>query len=269
MDMLLGDYAMRTPTETLMAKTRNGASNDLARLKGARFVYASEAEEGRRLAESLIKDVTGGDKVTARFLYAEHFEFRPTSKLWLATNHRPIIKGTDDAIWARIRLIPFGVSIPEAERIPLRQLLARFDDELPGILNWAIQGCLEWQRSGLGAPEPIRQATESYRSEMDVLGQFLREQVVIDRRTLTFSSDLYRDYMIWCEESGERPISQRAFGQALTERGFERGKKDHLVAYLGIRLRRESDRDSEMTDTAMHDAKGSHATLATSGGARS
>src|SRR5262249_40147816 len=128
----LGDYTLRTPTETLLAKRDGSIPNDVARLKGARFVTASESEEGKRLSEAFIKDVTGGDVISARFMRAEFFEFKPECKLWLATNHKPVIRGTDKAIWDRIRLIPFEIRIPEGEQD--KQLLAKLQDELPGIL---------------------------------------------------------------------------------------------------------------------------------------
>ena len=131
---MMGDYAQRTPTETLLAKKENAIPNDIARLRGARFVYASETEDGKRLAESAIKDLTGGDTVSARFMRGEWFDFKPTFKLWVATNHKPVVRGTDSAIWDRIRLIPFTVTIPEDERD--KHLPARLLAELPGILAW-------------------------------------------------------------------------------------------------------------------------------------
>src|SRR5262249_54371075 len=151
--------------------------NDVARLKGARFVSAIEAEDGRRLAEALIKQMTGGDTMTARFLYGEFFEFLPEFKIFLAVNHKPLIRNTDHAIWRRIRLVPFTVTIPEAERD--KDLPAKLRRELSGILAWAVQGCLDWQRAGLGMPEAVKAATAEYRAEMDVLDQFLAERCEI------------------------------------------------------------------------------------------
>ena len=136
----LGDYAMRTPTETLLVKRSGGVPNDVARLKGARFVTASETEEGRRLAESLVKDLTGQDTISARFMWAEWFDFKPTHALHLSTNHKPEIRGTDAAIWRRIRLIPWAVTIPPAEQD--RKLAEKLRDELPGVLAWIVRGCL-------------------------------------------------------------------------------------------------------------------------------
>lgn len=217
---LMGDYGLQTPTETLMVKKGDGVNNDIARLKGARFVSAVETEEGRRLAEVLVKQLTGGDIITARFLHAEFFEFRPTFKLWLAANHKPVIRGTDNAIWRRIRLIPFNVTIPEAERD--KELPEKLKTELPGILAWAVEGCVAWQVEGLDPPDEVRLATQGYREEMDVLAGFLAECCVVAEYRKAAASDLYAAYVKWCEANGERIQSQRAFGMRLTERGFVR-----------------------------------------------
>jgi putative DNA primase/helicase len=159
---LLKDYARQTATETLLVQRGDGPRNDLARLQGARFVYASEAEGGRRLAEALVKQLTGGDTLTARFLYGEHFEFQPMFKLWLAVNHKPVVQGTDHAIWRRIRLLPFIVTIPVAEQD--KRLAEKLQSELPGILRWAVEGCLAWQQEGLEPPLVVKRATGDYRA---------------------------------------------------------------------------------------------------------
>jgi putative DNA primase/helicase len=218
----LGDYAMRAPTEMLLAKHSSGIPNDVARLKGARFVSASETEEGRRLAESLVKDLTGQDTITARFMRAEWFDFRPTHKLWLSTNHKPEVRGTDTAIWRRIRLVPWAVTIPPKEQD--KKLPEKLRAELPGILAWIVQGCLEWQREGLRPPAEVRRATGKYRAEMDVLAAFIDEECVVSEHATASAKALYSAYRDWCEENGEKPESQRKFGGRLRERGFENGK---------------------------------------------
>jgi P4 family phage/plasmid primase-like protien len=231
----LGDYAMRTPTETLLAKRVGGVPNDVARLKGARFVAASETEEGRRLAESLVKDLTGQDTISARFMRAEWFDFKPTHKLWLSTNHKPEIRGTDNAIWRRIRLIPWSVTIPPAERdLKLSEKLCA---ELPGILAWIVQGCLAWRRDGLRAPDEVRQATSEYRAEMDLLAGFFEDCCVVHRNAEVGATDLYNTYKSWAETSGERIETQRKFGTRLAERGFTKEKIGGLVRWFGIGLR--------------------------------
>jgi putative DNA primase/helicase len=249
----LGDYAMRTPTETLLAKRSDGVPNDIARLKGARFVSASETEEGRRLAESRIKDLTGQDTISARFMRAEFFDFAPTHKLWLSTNHKPEIRGTDNAIWRRIRLVPWSVAIPPNEQD--KKLAAKLRDELPGVLAWVVRGCLEWRRVGLRDPEAVCRATVEYRAEMDVLGAFLSECCVLGDDQDVAAADLYRAYSEWCKDTGEAPVKQRRFGGQLTERGtFERyrGGKDGGHRWRGVDLltqwKSRISRDSDPSD---------------------
>jgi len=215
----VGDYGIRTPTETLLARREAGIGNDVAQLKGMRYVFASEADEGRRLDEAKVKDLTGGDTVSARFLYSEAFTFRPEFKLWLGTNHKPVVRGTDEAIWDRLKLIPFEVRIPEHEQD--KTLRDKLKAESPGLLAWAVQGCLSWQRDGLGAPRAVEAATAAYRTEQDVFGAFLDDACLLKPELTVTAKDLYSAYQRWCEESGEKPMSQKAIGQRLTERGLE------------------------------------------------
>jgi putative DNA primase/helicase len=233
----LGDYAMRTPTETLLVKRPGGVPNDVARLKGARFVTASETEEGRRLAESLVKDLTGQDTISARFMWAEWFDFKPTHALHLSTNHKPEIRGTDAAIWRRIRLIPWAVTIPPAEQD--RELPEKLRAELPGVLSWIVRGCLEWQRGGLQAPEEVRQATRAYRAEMDVLAAFLADCCARGDDETAFAGELWGAWKCWCEETGEQQGTQKRFGGRLAERGFlnHRDSKTGRKMWSGLSLR--------------------------------
>jgi putative DNA primase/helicase len=216
--VLLGDYAQQAETSTFLMDNRDGPRNDLAALKGARLITASEMRSGQRLDEALVKQLTGGDAVRARFLYSESFEFQPQFKLFLATNHKPIIRGTDHAIWRRIRFIPFMVTIPEAEQD--KRLPEKLFKELPGILRWAVEGCLAWQKHGLGVPEEVRSATEKYRNEMDVLGDFLADCCVLHPHGQAASKTLYETYENWCAQNGERPLSKNSLGMRLTERGL-------------------------------------------------
>ena len=229
---IMGDYAMRTPTETLLIKRNEGIPNDIARLKGARFVYASEAEQDKRLAESLIKDMAGGDKITARYLHKEWFEFYPEFKIWLGTNHKPIIQGTDHAIWDRIRLIPFTVRIPKDEQIPRTEMIEIFKKEIDGIFRWLVDGCLAWQTEGLGLPDKVAAATNSYRSEMDVLGSFFDDRCVFGENMTVSSKDLYKAYEEWVDENGEKAISKTMFGVKLNERNI-----DSYQGYKNISMR--------------------------------
>ncbi len=233
----LGDYAMRTPTETLLAKRPGGVPNDVARLKGARYVTASETEEGRRLAESLVKDLTGQDSISARFMWAEWFDFKPTHALHLSTNHKPEIRGTDAAIWRRIRLIPWAVTIPPAEQD--RKLPEKLRAELPGVLAWIVRGCSAWQREGLQAPEEVRQATKAYRAEMDVLAAFLADCCLRDEDETASASELWGAWKRWCEETGEQAGTQKRFGGRLAERGFlnHRDSRTGRKVWSGLALR--------------------------------
>jgi putative DNA primase/helicase len=232
---LMGDYALKMPTESFMSKVKGaGIPNDIARLPGARFVVAAETEEGRRLDEALVKDLTGGDTISARFLHQEFFDFRPTHKLWMYGNHKPDIRGTDEGIWRRINLIPFSVQIPAPERDP--QLLVKLLGELPGILTWAVQGCLSWQRDGLKPPREVVSATESYRAEMDVISTWLDECCISLATASTSARKLYENYTRWCSDNGETPVKQRRLGLALTERGFARHRWGSGFQYSGIGL---------------------------------
>jgi len=219
---ILGDYSQHTPIDTLTIKTKGAASNDVARLKGSRFVTAAESEKGNRLAENLIKQLTGDDTISARFLYQETFEFEAEHKIFLATNNKPIIAGNDHAIWRRIRLIPFQVTITEEEKD--RRLPEKLKAEYSGILNWAIKGCLEWQQNpdGLGIPAEVLQATKEYRNEMDSLNNFIKE-CCIERQDLNVpSKNMYHAYAKYCEENAEYQLKQASFGRKLKEKGFVR-----------------------------------------------
>jgi putative DNA primase/helicase len=214
---LLGDYGMQSSTETFMVKqSGSGIPNDLARLKGARLVSATESEEGRRLAESLVKQLTGGEPIAARFLHKEYFEFVPTFKIFFVSNHKPQIKGTDRGIWRRIRLIPFSTTIRDDEDD--KSLPDKLKSELPGILKWAVEGCLMWQREKLGAPKEVVDATAAYREEMDTMAHFLEDCCVIDSAAKVSTKDLYNSYKNWAEENGEHPLAKNKFIGRLKER---------------------------------------------------
>jgi putative DNA primase/helicase len=232
---LLRDYARQTPTETLLIQRGDGVRNDLARLQGARFVYASEAEGGRKLAEALIKQLTGGDTLTARYLYKEHFEFQPTFKIWLAVNHKPDVQGTDHAIWRRMRLLPFIVTIPAAEQD--KQLAEKLQGELPGILRWAVEGCLLWQQEGLEPPAVVKRATGDYRSEMDVITAFLNECCTLEAEHQVGVNVLYARYVGWCTQMGEQAVTKKVFGATLLERRFTQGRSASERYWQGIALR--------------------------------
>jgi len=232
---LWGDYGHKCPPELLMVKRGEAHPTERTVLFGVRFAPAIETSEGQRLNESLVKELTGGDTISARRMREDFWEFLPTHHLWLATNHKPIIKGTDLGIWSRMRLIPFSVTIPPQERD--KRLRGKLKTEWPGILAWAVQGCLDWQQNGLQEPSEVLQATSQYRDEMDVLEDFLAEYCVQKSDAQVKAQDIYAAYQGWAQKSGERAISKTGFGQRLEERGFRRGRGGHGVRlWLGIGL---------------------------------
>lgn len=241
MQVLLGDYARQADFSTFLLRQNETVRNDLARLAGVRFVSAVELEPGKRLSESVVKQVTGRDTVTARYLFQEYFEYKPKMKIFLACNHKPIIRGNDHAIWRRIRLIPFNVRIPDAEQD--KDLDRKLRAELPGILAWAVRGCLEWQKQGLGKPEAVKDATDEYRGEMDVLGGFFEDRCVIGDGLRAVSSELYKEYLGWAQDSGIRkPMSQTMFSLRLAERGLAKKRiTGGKVAWLGVGIRSDED----------------------------
>lgn len=230
---LAGEFHTAARIETIAVTRGGGIPNDVAALAGARIVTVSETPEGVRLNESLVKDLTGGDTITARFLRHEFFQFRPAFKLWIRGNHKPQIRGTDDGIWRRLMLIPFTVQIPPSEVDP--RLPEKLREELPGILRWAVDGCMDWQQGGLRSPAAVTDAVAAYRSEMDLLGEFIAECCVIAPEAKAKASDLYRTYREWAEENGHAPVSNTRFGLALAERGFQR-EKVGTIRWRGLGL---------------------------------
>lgn len=233
------DLGVRTERNLLMAKrAEGGATPGIADLWGKRCAIGSEIEEGRSLDEALIKDLTGGDRLRARHLHQANFEFDPMFKLWLAGNHKPLIRGTDRGVWRRMRLIPFLADIPEAEQD--RDLLTKLRAELPGILAWAVEGCMKWQEHGLGDCAAVERSTAEYRTEMDTLGQFLDECCTVAPEGKVSSVRLYLAYKEWAEASGLRVPSKQGFGRKLSERpGIDTAKLDggNTRGWKGVALR--------------------------------
>ena len=232
---LLGALAFQAAPDLLMADKQRRHPTEQADLFGKRLVVCQETGEGRRFNETLVKQLTGGDTITARRMHEDFWQFKPTHKLWLSTNHKPEIRGTDHAIWRRIRLIPFNVKFTDdgpARKDP--EMEAKLTAELPGILAWAVAGCLDWQRHGLKPPAAVASATADYQAEMDVLAAWLGECCIVGKRFEAKAADLYASYSQWCEQSGERPETQRKWGMRLTERGFLREQRRVGIVYLGI-----------------------------------
>lgn len=231
---ILGDYAREAEADLLIASNLDKHPTGLADLQGARLVRTSETGEGKRLAEALTKKLTGGDRLKARKLYQDFFEFSPTHKLFVDTNHKPVIRGTDHAIWRRIRLVPWSETIADDQRD--LQFKDKLRPEYPGILAWAVRGCLEWQKHGLGLPEDVAKATKAYRAEMDVLGDFLEECCHQIPGVPTRLSELYAAYKEWCEEAEEYVLTKKKFAMQLMERGFDRRESHGVTSYLGLTL---------------------------------
>ena len=233
---LLGEYAAQAQVATLMHHRAEAIRNDLARLFGKRFVAALEQAAGWRLDEGLLKQLTGGDRLVARALYQEHEEQVPTFKVWLGVNHRPQIKDTTVSMWERVFLIPFEAFFPRDKADPyMREKLRR---ELPGILRWAIEGCLAWQRQGLDPPDSVKVATAEYREESDVISRFIEDECIVREGQSVGATVLHDFFVGWCGSNDQSSMSQTAFGTRLAEKGYQK-KPDSkgLTTYHGIGLR--------------------------------
>ena len=219
---ILAAYAAVASMETFTASQGDRHPTDLAMLRGARLVTAQETEEGRRWAESRIKALTGGDPITARFMRQDFFTFEPVFKLLIAGNHRPGLRGVDEAIRRRMNLLPFTVTIPASDRDPA--LPEKLRKEWPGILAWAVAGCLEWQKDGLEAPDAVTAATADYLDAEDGLGAWLTECCIPDPEVNADpfpSSQLYSSWRTWAEAAGEYVGSQKRFVQAMVSKGYQ------------------------------------------------
>ena len=215
---IMGDYALSANPETFMVRDRTGGANpEIVRLKGARFISTVEPQDGAKLHESLVKQMTGNDTITARPLYAKEIQFRPVFKLWMATNHKPFIRGTDDGIWRRIKLIPFTVRIPDDKKDP--DMGDKLLQESSGILNWAIQGYYDYVRFGLVTPKAVQNATLEYRSEMDVILSFLEECICDSSIGSIRSIAMYKCFKAWSMENGFKGVmNQIKFSRELNKR---------------------------------------------------
>ena len=214
---LMGDYAGTSPAGLLVSSGANEHPTGIASLKGRRLVTVSETGEGGRLAETQVKLLTGGDRITARLMRQDFFEFEPTHMLILQTNHKPRVTGTDEGIWRRVKLVPFTVTIPPERRDP--ELGDKLLAELPGVLAWVVQGWRNYQREGFMEPRAVKAATAEYRSDSDHVGAFLSERCILGPEHTCPTAVLYGAYTAWCDEAGERPLSKRALGARLAERG--------------------------------------------------
>ena len=236
---LLGELALQAAPDLLMSTDAHRHPTEQADLYGRRAVVCQETEQNRRFNEVLVKQLTGGDKVRARRMREDFWQFDPTWKIWLSTNHKPEIRGTDHAIWRRIRLIPFDITFHDPghgwpEKDPTME--ERLRAEMSGILTWAVQGCLAWQRDGLPIPAAVQAATNAYREQQDIFAAWISDRCIESRTATASAADLYASYSAWCADNGERPEPQRRFGMRLTERGFERQRRMVGHFWIGIGL---------------------------------
>jgi putative DNA primase/helicase len=236
---MLGEYAKQAAPDLFTIREGEQHPTGMADLRGSRMVVCTETERGKRLAESLVKQMTGGDRVKARFMRQDFFEFTPTHKIFLATNHKPKVLGSDHGIWRRVRLIPFEVTIPSHKQN--KHLVEELTKELPGILNWAVEGCLQWQSHGLVPPRVVDHATKGYQAEMDVLSGFLATCCVVSPLAHVTAKDLHGAYTSWASKTDMRVLSQRALGLALGERGFRNERADHSnpTIWRGLGLKKK------------------------------
>lgn len=222
---LLGEFGMDSPMSTFSTKaiqSGGAASNDLAMMRGARLVTATETNEGMRLDEALVKKLSGGDRITARKLYQDFFTFIPSFKVWFALNHKPTIRGVDNGIWRRMTLIPFERTFRAEEQD--RYLKHKLIEELPGILNWALRGCLKWQEGGLMRPQVVDDATNEYRQSEDTLQQFIDDECIVGEHFSVASDPLYQVYRDWATRNNEFVLTNQKFGKQLTDRGFGKSR---------------------------------------------
>jgi putative DNA primase/helicase len=233
---ILGDYHRNAPIETFTATRNEQHPTELAMLRGARLVTATETEEGRHWAESRIKMLTGGEKISARFMRQDFFAYTPQFKLIISGNHKPGLRSVDEAIRSRLNLVPFTVFIPLEERD--LKLSEKLKDEWPGILTWMINGCLEWQRDGLAPPPAVQAATTEYLEAEDTVQLWINEHCEIGRKYYSLFSTLYTDWKIWAEAHGEYVLPAKRFAERLDSFGYQLEKrgKDGKRGRLGLRL---------------------------------
>ncbi|MHB9031908.1 MAG: phage/plasmid primase, P4 family [Anaerolineae bacterium] len=236
---VFGDYAATAAFDSFLIQDHNGGPrDDIARLTGARLVSSVEVDKGKRLADSLVKQITGGDMVTARFLYHRAFEYTPQFKLWLVANDAPRVADSDSGLWRRILRVPFAHQIPEAERDPnVKAQLTNLELAGPAILAWCVKGCLEWQRSGLLVPTSVRESTEAYRAENDPLREFYTECCFFDPQAQATREAVWNAYQRWANENGERwKVTNRELADRLRRRGCRDGKRVGERYWKGIGL---------------------------------
>lgn len=235
---ILGEYALRAAPGLLIASKHERHPTEVADLCGSRLVFSVEVEESRRLAESLVKDLTGGDRKKARFMGRDFFSFEQTFSIVLVANHKPIISGCDEGIWRRIRLIPWENRVDPTRRLPQEEVLPELKTEASAILNWVLAGLQDWQQDHDWTAEEVKAATDTYRMEQDALGAFIKAQCEMGKKFTCAVGEFHEAYKRWCEEAEEEPVSKKQLGTLLRSRGLTQAESGHgnTLKWKGIRL---------------------------------
>lgn len=235
---VLGDYAKKADRDLLAHNDGATHPTNVADLMGCRLAVCSETNDGRRFDEARLKDLVGETKLKARFMRCDFFEFTATHKLFLYSNHRLVVRGHDHGFWRRMREVPFIETISDEEKD--RDLPRKLEAEADGILAWIVAGAVRWYAEGLGCPAEVTAATNAYRSEMDSIGAFLAECCITGERMTALARDLYAAYTRWCEDAGEKPLSQRRLGTELKNRGCDNSTRcphSDRTTWRGVGLR--------------------------------
>ena len=232
---IFDDYAVTAPMEMFLTSKYDRHPTEIARLKGARLVVAHETTNGRAWDEAKIKTLTGGDRLSARFMRGDFFDFTPTHKLLISGNTKPTLRYVDEAIRRRFILVPFMVTIPAAERDP--KLAEKLKAEWPAILRWMVDGCLEWKGAGLNVPQSVRDATDDYLADQDTLGQWIAECVELDPNGFTLTRHLFKSWTAWCEERNLARGTETSLADSLKERAYTKDRKEHGRGFKGIKLK--------------------------------
>jgi putative DNA primase/helicase len=233
---IVGDYGIVAPMEMFLASNVERHPTEIAKLKGARLVVAHETQKGRRWDESKIKTLTGGDKLTGRFMRGDFFDFKPTHKFMIAGNHKPSFRTVDEAIRRRFMLVPFTICIPEEDRDP--KLADKLKAEWPAILRWMVDGCLEWQRVGLMVPDSVRSATDEYLADQDTVGQWADEMLgKAHPDAFAKTRDLFMNWKQWCDDRNLSSGTETSFADTLKDRGYEQKRTHSARGFKGIALK--------------------------------
>jgi putative DNA primase/helicase len=232
---IFGDYAVTAPMEMFLTRKYDAHPTEIARLKGARLVLAHETQRGRSWDEAKIKNLTGGDKLSARYMRGDFFDFKPTHKLLIEGNYKPSLRNVDEALKRRFLLIPFTVMIPEAERDP--KFADKLKVEWPAILRWMVDGCLEWQRHGLVVPTIIREATAEYLADQDTLAEWAEERIERVLGAFVLTRKLFASWKQWCADRNLSPGTETAFAESLKARGHEQTRRNYGRGFKDMALK--------------------------------